>query len=222
MIGKILLLPLKLLAKLLLYILYVLVLVIAMVIFIFSGIIGRVLRGIAILGGIAFTAMLVISHTVEGMEPMTDVVSIVVIYAFIVFEYALPSIAEAISGKLLELSENIKELAQDLPLWNKVDYRFYSQQQYQFVDEDDESTQNTYNDYHRQKAYEQAQEQPDQTDNTGFNPFAGVTTIEELKLRYKALARCYHPDVSSGTKEATTKAMQFINSEYERLMAELS
>ena len=220
MVGKILLLPLKLLAKLLLYILYVLVLVIAMVLFVLSGIIGRVLRGIAILGGIAFTAMLIISHTVEGMEPMSDVVSIIVIYAFIVFESALPSIADAIRGKLLELAENIKELAQDIPLWHKVDYRFYSQQQYQYADDyvGAEDTEDTYQNY-RQESHGQAQEQAQTSDNTGFNPFAGVSTVEELKQRYKDLAKCYHPDVSAGT---TTEAMQFINSEYNRLKEELS
>lgn len=44
--------------------------------------------------------------------------------------------------------------------------------------------------------------------------FAGVSTITELKLRYRELARQYHPDV---TQADTNAEMAEINSEYEHL-----
>ncbi len=51
-----------------------------------------------------------------------------------------------------------------------------------------------------------------QKNNLGF--FDGIHSMEELKKRYKDLARCFHPDTAAGE---TNEAMSFINSEYERL-----
>ncbi|WP_324825128.1 hypothetical protein [Sinanaerobacter sp. ZZT-01] len=49
-----------------------------------------------------------------------------------------------------------------------------------------------------------------------FNPFAGCTTKEELKIRYKQLIKSFHPDLEMGDEEAA----KFLNNEYERLMEE--
>lgn len=48
--------------------------------------------------------------------------------------------------------------------------------------------------------------------------FAGVTTIEELRKRYRELLKQYHPDNDGGSVEVT----QEINAEYDRLFADLS
>lgn len=48
--------------------------------------------------------------------------------------------------------------------------------------------------------------------------FAEVTTIEELRKRYRELLKQYHPDNDGGSVEAT----QEINAEYDRLFADLS
>lgn len=53
-----------------------------------------------------------------------------------------------------------------------------------------------------------------QTQEQGFNPFAGCTDEESLKKRYRDLSKSFHPDMNSGDNES----MQFINSEYERLL----
>lgn len=48
--------------------------------------------------------------------------------------------------------------------------------------------------------------------------FAEVTTIEELRKRYRELLKQYHPDNDGGSVEVT----QEINAEYDRLFADLS
>lgn len=48
--------------------------------------------------------------------------------------------------------------------------------------------------------------------------FAEVTTIEELRKRYRELLKQYHPDNDGGSVEVT----QEINAEYDRLFAILS
>lgn len=48
--------------------------------------------------------------------------------------------------------------------------------------------------------------------------FAGVHNINELKAKYRELARKYHPDV---TKQDTNKIMAEINNEYEHLFNSL-
>lgn len=48
--------------------------------------------------------------------------------------------------------------------------------------------------------------------------FAEVTTIEELRKRYRELLKQYHPDNDGGSVEVT----QEINAEYDRLSADLS
>ena len=48
--------------------------------------------------------------------------------------------------------------------------------------------------------------------------FTGVTTVEELRKKYRELLKKYHPDNESGSVEIT----QEINSEYDRLFADLS
>lgn len=53
-----------------------------------------------------------------------------------------------------------------------------------------------------------------QPEKNSFNPFAGCTDEESLKKRYRDLSKSFHPDMSSGDNES----MQFINSEYERLL----
>ena len=56
----------------------------------------------------------------------------------------------------------------------------------------------------------------DNTEKNSFNPFAGCNNVESLKKRYKALCKSFHPDMSGGD----TESMQFINTEYEKLLAE--
>lgn len=48
--------------------------------------------------------------------------------------------------------------------------------------------------------------------------FTNVTTIEELRKRYRKMLKMYHPDNENGSVEVT----QEINSEYDRLFAILS
>ncbi len=48
--------------------------------------------------------------------------------------------------------------------------------------------------------------------------FTGVTTVEELRKRYRELLKQYHPDNPSGSIEIT----QQINTEYDVLFADLS
>jgi DnaJ-class molecular chaperone with C-terminal Zn finger domain len=48
--------------------------------------------------------------------------------------------------------------------------------------------------------------------------FNGVTTIEELRKKYRELLKQYHPDNDGGSVETT----QEINSEYDRIFAVLS
>lgn len=48
--------------------------------------------------------------------------------------------------------------------------------------------------------------------------FAEVTTIEELRKRYRELLKQYHPDNDGGSVEVTRE----INAEYDRLFADLS
>lgn len=51
------------------------------------------------------------------------------------------------------------------------------------------------------------------------NWFEGVTTMQALKIRYKELAKAYHPDLNP---EAGDEAMQQINAQYDALAARLS
>lgn len=48
--------------------------------------------------------------------------------------------------------------------------------------------------------------------------FAGVTTIEELRKKYRELLKQFHPDNDGGSVEIT----QEVNSQYDHLFAELS
>lgn len=51
------------------------------------------------------------------------------------------------------------------------------------------------------------------------NWFAGVTTLQALRERYKELAKAYHPDLNP---EAGDEAMQQINAQYDELVKCLS
>ena len=48
--------------------------------------------------------------------------------------------------------------------------------------------------------------------------FKGITTVEELRKKYRELLKKYHPDNPEGSVEIT----QEINNEYDRLFADLS
>ena len=51
------------------------------------------------------------------------------------------------------------------------------------------------------------------------NWFTGITTLQALKIRYKELAKAYHPDLNP---DAGDEAMQQINAQYDALADRLS
>lgn len=72
--------------------------------------------------------------------------------------------------------------------------------------------------YEHYQQYEQ-QEQKEEYDHSKksageFNPFAGCSTKEQVKTRYKQLMKSFHPDLGMGDEETA----KLLNNEYERLM----
>lgn len=138
--------------------------------------------------------------------------------------FILPYISSAASEFIGNLGGIIKEFA-DFPLIRDYDsepiYKTYTDTEDYDNSNNDESSFNSDDSYNsnnsyyeeKQSVYEPKAEEPKRE----FDFFAGVKTRDELKKRYFALAKCYHPD-SSGAD--TNEQMEYINSEYQRLLNE--
>lgn len=195
---KILTLPLKLFAKLSLYILYAIVALVGIVILFISTAARAIFRVISVFLFIIVTIALIAAHNMESVEQL-GMSEIIFLYSFIVLLFLLPIFGEFLSEKILYVSYIIKDFA-EFPLIRR---REHFSQHHAGESESTASSPNTTN------------------SNSGFNLFDGITTIKELDKRYKILARCYHPDVAVGSSEEATKAMQYINIEYNVIKSRL-
>lgn len=209
---KFLLLPLKLLAKLSLYIIYSIVALVGIVSLLISTIAGAIFRVISVILFLLLTIALIATHNMENVQQL-GTPEIIISYGFIVFVFLLPIFAEAFSEKVIYLSNIIKDFA-GFPLLGQKN------EQYNFEEFAEDDTYEEENNFQSEQS--ESTETTSNPASSGFNPFNGVTTMEELEKRYKSLAKCYHPDVAVGSSDEATKAMQFINTEYDLVKSRLS
>lgn len=236
----------KLLLKLLLYIFYAVLALVGLIlklVGLLTGIISRILSGVAVIAATGYLVLCVYGTFKGGEITLHDnwyIAALIYLAAGIIL--IIPVLASGASDAIGISADIIKDYA-GFPMFSSGEafsYEDYSDENEE-ADEDEYDDDDEYEDDNDEydDEEEDSDEDNDEDDSDDafynrcrdhsrddsevhyyppkpqFDPFAGVTSSEELKKRYFALAKCYHPDSSGGN---TTEQMEYINSEYQRLM----
>lgn len=221
MMLSIILLPFKIILKLVLYLISTLFVLISAV-FDLASVLSQKICSI-----ISFLVFILIIYTVFTMPVKENLFELIIYFLSCMFFYYIPILLKKAEIPLKHIIDFLNAKA-SFSLIKKKNKSFESNSNY--YEEYDEFQynnyeQNTYNNdwknsnNNKEYNYQQKNMSSDNFNNNGFSPFEGVTTLEELKKRRTQLTKCFHPDVSDGD---TTNAMQYINDEYDRLKKELA